>query len=775
MKLIENISLLFTTILEYFYKGINNIRIFLIDYKKYIIPGIIIIFLLSLLWYVLGEAPGPPTVLMISDILIALIAFIITRVETIKWIKKNYKKFIIIMAALGTATGGVIYFDSGPEIPDLDIPEPFIYTDFIPPKDSFGMGETIFKDVNISFYRSWLNTTVVWSLQKSVDNVHWVDCTKLLVVKKDWNAINLSEKHTLSWVSDENAYYQLLLRTDNVKSYQDKSISAKDIEDKILLNFSITESEDYNIYYDWSDYKNSPEAGKTVMVKDVTSVSNKQTFNWRVYTSVRMAKGEKMLIDPTFGYSSGSHGLYIYYKGDEYWYMDSYAPSSSGTADNITIYTDSGWDVDITIQCALYEYVDDETMGNLIATTESRSGLSADTAYDFDFSEPKPSVTEGTDYYMAVGTVSNLGSDGHNSVVVLYDSGETTWKLLKELVSGGVTWDSPMDAGWDIITKRQLYIYCSYTEGGGEPENNNPSITASSENPLNQSTNVGLSLIGNYSHFNISVSDLDDATQDMNITWSTNESGSWTVMGTNTSVSNGTYYCTNVSWVDSYSTTYWWNVSVNDGNGGWANSSFSFTTSAGGDTYTATIRNDGIDYFVWLGDDDGTASTVAEDIADFDESAEYIAAWVGTTWDIDDGLWIYYYGDESGTDFDVDVFDIIKVYLTDSGTQEISMDADSGTDYTSAREVTLTNDINNGGNYVGWTDDAATTASEVANTHISTTLDAGEFIYYWDETNYEWDYYIVGFLEPSITITEDDVLFISVADSETFNIGGKAS
>jgi len=143
-----------------------------------------------------------------------------------------------------------------------------------------------------------------------------------------------------------------------------------------------------------------------------------------------------------------------------------------------------------------------------------------------------------------------------------------------------------------IINDYYLLVWCGTDSDGyigvceifsGPLSNNNPAITASSENPLNQSTNVGLSLVGNYSHFNISITDDDGDT--MNITWSTNESGIWQTMGANTSVNNGTYYCTNVSWVDSYSTTYWWNVSVDDGNGGWDNNTYYFTTTTSEEEY----------------------------------------------------------------------------------------------------------------------------------------------------------------------------------------------
>ena len=142
------------------------------------------------------------------------------------------------------------------------------------------------------------------------------------------------------------------------------------------------------------------------------------------------------------------------------------------------------------------------------------------------------------------------------------------------------TGETELEADWGASNwKSGLYSYPFYAVWDWEaeaPSNTAPTITGNSENPLNQSTDVGLSLAGNYSHFNITIADID--ADDMNITWNTNETGSWKAMGTNTSVNNGTYYCNNVSWVDSYSTKYWWNVSINDGMGGWINATYFFTT-----------------------------------------------------------------------------------------------------------------------------------------------------------------------------------------------------
>jgi hypothetical protein len=182
-------------------------------------------------------------------------------------------------------------------------------------------------------------------------------------------------------------------------------------------------------------------------------------------------------------------------------------------------------------------------------------------------------------YFSMTFGVSGSFSEGGTAETILPTSG---------VVNSGNGGDGAFssDAGAYAGGSGIVLIYYFYVEEE-EPSNTAPVITASSENPLNKSTDVGLSLSGNYSHFNITISDVDDATQNMNITWSTNESGSWLTMGTNTSVNNGTYYCTNVSWVNENSKMYWWNVSVNDGAGGWNNETYSFTTAGGGEPQTA--------------------------------------------------------------------------------------------------------------------------------------------------------------------------------------------
>lgn len=73
--------------------------------------------------------------------------------------------------------------------------------------------------------------------------------------------------------------------------------------------------------------------------------------------------------------------------------------------------------------------------------------------------------------------------------------------------------------------------------------------------------------------------DVEDPDGDsMNLTWYSNSSGGWVAFGTNSSVGNGTYQQTNSNFTNC-NTTYYWNVSVDDGMGNCVDSGiYHFTT-----------------------------------------------------------------------------------------------------------------------------------------------------------------------------------------------------
>jgi len=100
------------------------------------------------------------------------------------------------------------------------------------------------------------------------------------------------------------------------------------------------------------------------------------------------------------------------------------------------------------------------------------------------------------------------------------------------------------------------------------PENYLPEV--SNEMPSDDAVDVPVGTV----MLSVDVSDRD--AESMDVTFKTNESGSWQVINTNSSVGNGTYRQSHV--FDSTGVLYYWSVNVSDTFGGWTNEIFSFTT-----------------------------------------------------------------------------------------------------------------------------------------------------------------------------------------------------
>jgi len=188
------------------------------------------------------------------------------------------------------------------------------------------------------------------------------------------------------------------------------------------------------------------------------------------------------------------------------------------------------------------------------------------------------------------------------------------------------------------------------------------------------------------------------------------------------------------------------------------------------ETLVTSIRNDGLDYIVWMGAT-SSASTVGALITGFDDAAEYISAWKGGTWG-SDGIWQKYSGTDVGTNWNVNTYDIIRIDLSDSGTQIIYMEPNDDLNYGADRTVSLTDTaVNKGFNYVGYSDKSATTLSDIAG---MTTLATGETISWWNRTGFTWEGWVVN-ISPSVfnhDIEERCVIVASVGATRSFSIGG---
>ena len=181
------------------------------------------------------------------------------------------------------------------------------------------------------------------------------------------------------------------------------------------------------------------------------------------------------------------------------------------------------------MSCALYEYVDNTSdyAGDRLAVTEEKWIIEAGSGYryiTFNFTT-HPLVTNNTDYYACAWAEESIIGGGW--IYITGDAGNG---------SGFYVWDS-YDNSWP-----DPFLF---------------------ETKTNYTYNFDI----NYSR-----------TDELDVSFWTNESGSWQLAQTNASVINTTCYLTNTSWVDEYNTTYYWSTNITDLSGGWHNTTYSFTT-----------------------------------------------------------------------------------------------------------------------------------------------------------------------------------------------------
>jgi hypothetical protein len=184
-------------------------------------------------------------------------------------------------------------------------------------------------------------------------------------------------------------------------------------------------------------------------------------------------------------------------------------------------------------------------------------------------------------------------------------------------------------------------------------------------------------------------------------------------------------------------------------------------------TYTDTIRNDGTDYFVWLGVNT-TAYWVNQTIVGMNEATESISIWNRTTYITDSGLWQTYNGTRTGVNWTVHTFGIIRIKLDDAaGSQVITMTANPDMTYDDSQAIILVNTTTNKGyNYSAYNRVAETTLQTIND--IGITLPAGDTTAKWNRTTYTWDIWISGFGPHEHNVSRWDVIQTKVSGAETW-------
>jgi hypothetical protein len=312
-------------------------------------------------------------------------------------------------------------------------------------------------------------------------------------------------------------------------------------------------------------------------------------------------------------------------------------------------------------------------------------------------------------------------------------------------------WNVTVDDGYNIIVS-ETYHFTTIRES---------EITM--DYPTNGSNQIPLT-----PQINITANDL--CSEDMDIYWYENTTGVWLLMQTNLSVNNGTYryVYTNAS---AYETKYW--IAINVSNSCChINETFWFITETPLEIHNITVRTNDTGFFCFRGFNTTAANFTNGNITGFDEADEYISVWKNASWDNDSWMWINYYGDGNGTDFDLRRFDIIRIHLNDSDTTTLVWMNDTIIDCNcSGVSIDLKYSTNRGYNYtclcVNISGTAYTTLKAIA---LQSPLETGESIAWWNNAYYRWESWIIGHTpdELNYNINSYDVFETKVSTDRTW-------
>jgi hypothetical protein len=255
--------------------------------------------------------------------------------------------------------------------------------------------------------------------------------------------------------------------------------------------------------------------------------------------------GISVLLPPVQGYmtfgttTNGDHVASV----ENYQVANNYTASATGYLKSIkfSTYADS---TAKTFKMAIYNFVDDTGTytGTNLGQTEAKTIFqdAYNVWYEYNFSWPYPSVVSGTKYYLMCWGSSAAGS----GYCQYKDDAGTTFRIYRAATYNG-SYPNTL-TGWTKTANRQISIYGVISQ----------SSTISGIAPANGSSGIHCT-----PRCNVTLTDIDGNA--MKLDWFENSTGSWVHRQSNSSCANGTYRMA-FSQASSYSTKYWWKVTVND-------------------------------------------------------------------------------------------------------------------------------------------------------------------------------------------------------------------
>lgn len=247
------------------------------------------------------------------------------------------------------------------------------------------------------------------------------------------------------------------------------------------------------------------------------------------------------------------------------------------------------------------------------------------------------------------------------------------------------------------------------------------------------------------------------ALDELSVNISTDGTFDWTIEGGwgNTSSGTGTTgikTCeANYDWQleDTYT---WW---INMTNGIWSISKeVNFTAVI---IYNHTIDLGTDEYFTWLGEN-VSAWEVGNRIDEFDSVSDMLSIVNDNT-----GHWDNYTGDDSGVNWTVHTFDVLRIITDGSGTENFEMGYNVGMAYSQPKTFTIV-PVGALNNYTCWTNSVSTTLSAINSTIFNSPDDDGYYLALYNDTTNNFNYYICGFGCSGSNCNKDvhqwDVIFV---------------
>ena len=333
------------------------------------------------------------------------------------------------------------------------------------------IGSNYYKEINETYYISWIRNNFNWKLQQS-NGFGWFDCNNLMDISKDYDSDNLSWKITLNFTSDNIGVdgfndYRFIFYT-NISN-----LEYVDFDNHTLnINHTFQNGDEYNLFFDYSDILVIPNIITGKGIKDNKSY-------WFVRKN-NVQSGKSFSLDPILGYDTEGSSFQIVSSNNfgtvvENIVGTNFTMTEDGILNNISVYVkESSDDASLYLKTAVYWTSND----TLMVECDSQKSKSGDTPawIEFDFTGGNRGLDNGVNYALVV--YADAPTSERDGIEVAYDSsGGNEWKkYIKYSENNYPTF--PNNPTFIHTLNQNVSIYAQYTASASEQWNLNTTCSS---------------------------------------------------------------------------------------------------------------------------------------------------------------------------------------------------------------------------------------------------------------------------------------------------------